>query len=497
MLTVSVAAVAFIPLIVSESHPARAQDASSAPASQAADSKPSTHTVATTDLVLSLDRDGRIDSANRVKVRLLPEAFNGPFEVMEVVKEGGRVKKGDVLLRLDGEPMEKALDEARFGVDHAKRRLVIAQSEQKMMQEDNVTRLEQAQKAREKSQKELEIWEKYDGPDMLRQSELGLQQREFSLADQKQELGQLEELYSGTHLAQETKDIVLDRARRGVMMSEEYLKLTKNDDVISRQYRHPMQDMQVRDGVKWSMEDEAHAKISVVTSEDRKSMEIEGAQRSLKDAEERLKDLEDDSALLEVKAPADGVMTVVDLEPKDNVSARTTICEVLDPGNLVVKFSAQPEDLRVLAPVDGQGVRQVTLRLPDFPEVKLTGTITEMAEMISAGGGGAEANTIPVTVKIDGASNPMVRLGLKCKVHADRTLSGVLAIPKEAVKWDAGEAKVKVVGADGKEQDRTIIVGPANDKMIMVVEGLKAGDVVAVEEKKGSGGTGVGGRSCE
>jgi multidrug efflux pump subunit AcrA (membrane-fusion protein) len=317
---------------------------------------------------------------------------------------------------------------------------------------------------------------------MLRQAELGLQQREFSLADQKQELAQLEEMYSGTHLAQETKDIVLDRARRGVMMSEEYLKLAKNDDVISRQYRHPMQDMQVRDGVKWSMEDEAHAGITVTTSEDRKAMELDGAQRSLKDAAQRLKDLEADAALLEVKAPADGVMTTIDLDPKDNVNARQTICEILDPANLVVKFAAHPEDLRVLAPAEGEPVREVSLRLPDFPEVQLTGVISEMSEMVAAGGGGAEANTIPVTVKINGGVNPLVRLGLKCKVHADRTLKDVLAVPREAVKWEAGQASVRIAGA-ADSTPRKIIVGPANDKMIVVVEGLKTGDVVLVEEK--------------
>jgi multidrug efflux pump subunit AcrA (membrane-fusion protein) len=449
--------------------------------------KPKTHTVATTDLVLSLDRDGRIDSIDRVKVRLLPEAYAGSFEVIEVVKSGGRVRKGDVLLRFDPEPLEKALDDARINVDHAQRRLTIAQAEQKVLQEDNATRLEQSQKARERAQKELEIWDKYDGPDMLRQAELGLQQREFSLADQKQELAQLEEMYSGTHLAQETTDIVLDRARRGVMMSEEYLKLAKNDDVISRQYRHPMQDMQVRDGVKWSMEDEAHAKVSVVTSEDRKSMELEGAQRALKDAQERLADLEADKALLEVKAPADGVMTTIDLDAKDTVNARQAICEVLDPSQLVVKFAAHPEDLRVLAPVgglEGEAVKKIALRLPEFPEVKLTGTIMEMAEMVSAGGGGAEANTIPVTVKIEGASNPLVRLGLKCKVHAERTLPDVLAIPKGAVKWEAGEAKVKVANGDGTPEERTIVVGPANDTMIMVVDGLKAGDRVVADVTK-------------
>jgi multidrug efflux pump subunit AcrA (membrane-fusion protein) len=317
---------------------------------------------------------------------------------------------------------------------------------------------------------------------MLRQQDLSMMSREFGMADQKQELAQLEEMYSGTHLAQETKDIVLDRARRGVMMGEEYMKLAKNDETVAKQYRHPQRDEQVRDALKWAKEDESHAKVGVASTEDRKAMDLEGAQRGVKDAQEKLADLTADRGLLEVVAPADGIMTNIELEPKDNVGARQAICEVLDPTDLVVKFSALPEDLRILAPAEGEAVRNVTLRLPDFPEIKLTGTITEMGEMISSGGG--EANTIPVTVKIAGASNPLVRLGLKCKVGAERTLKGVLAVPKECIKTEAGKSTCKVLTSGGKTEERTIVVGPSNDKMTMVVEGLKAGDEVVIEEKK-------------
>lgn len=453
-----------------------------AAATTPATDKPKTHRVEPADLTLSFDRDGRIDAARRIKVRLLPEAYGGSFEIAEVFKRGGRVKKGDVLMRLDSEGIDKAIDEARVASDHAGRRLKIAQAEQLIMKEDNLVRLEQAAKARTRAAQELEIWEKYDSPDMLTQAGLSMQQRENGLADSKQELAQLEEMYSGTHLAQETKDIVLDRTRRDVKISEEYLKLTKNDDVVTRQYRHPQRDEQVRDAMKWATQDENHAKIGVTTSEDRKAMDLESAERGVKEAADRLKDLEADRNLLEVKAPADGIMTTVELEPKDTINGRQTVCEVLDPIDLVVRFSAQPEDLRVLLPGGGEAVRQVSLRLPDFPEIRLTGTITEMGEMISTSGG--EANTIPVTVQIDGASNPLVRLGLKCKVRAERTLKGVIAVPKECVKWEGAEATVKVLDASGAAKERTIVVGPSNDKMTMVVEGLKAGDEVVIEDKK-------------
>jgi len=78
----------------------------------------------------------------------------------------------------------------------------------------------------------------------------------------------------------------------------------------------------------------------------------------------------------------------------------------------------------------------------------------------------------------------MLRLGLKCKVGAERTLKGVLAVPKECIKTEAGKTTCKVLTAGGKTEERTIVVGPSNDKLTMVVEGLKTGDEVVIEEKK-------------
>ncbi len=38
-----------------------------------------------------------------------------------------------------------------------------------------------------------------------------------------------------------------------------------------------------------------------------------------------------------------------------------------------------------------------------------------------------------------------MRLGLKCKVQAEHTMKGVLAVPKECVKWEGTDAKCKVL----------------------------------------------------
>ena len=387
---------------------------------------PKTHAVATTDLVLQLERDGRIDSSQRTKVRVIPDAYKGPFEIVEVLHRGGRILKGEPILRFSSEEYEKELENARMSVDHARKRLDMSREEQRLLVEANAVKIEQVEKNRIKAQKELSIWDQYEKADNLRSAELGLKQREYSLSDQKQELQQLEEMYSGTQLANQTKEIVLERSRRGVRMSEAFLEIGKNNYITTTTHRHPMQDMQVRDAARWAMQEEAHARITTRASELRKEMELESAERGLKEVEDRLAKLEKDGEWLTLTAPADGVMTKIELEPKDTVNARQNICEVLDPSTFLVKVNLTPDDLRVLYSASGGEAAPLRIVLPEFPEVEVTGAIREVAEI---GTGAEKATHFPAVVALK-SNSPLVRVGLRCNVFATRTLSGVLAIPR-------------------------------------------------------------------
>jgi multidrug resistance efflux pump len=457
---------------------AGAQNAPAKPTA-AAESTPRTGVVERADLLLHMDREGRIDSARRVKVRLIPETYNGPFEIVDVLKRGGRVSKGDTIMQLDGEALSKEIDNALIGLDHARRRLELAREEDRILKEANATRLEQTEKAKTRTATELTIWEKFDGPDMLKQAELSLRQREYYLADERQELEQLEKMYQGTHLATETKDIVLERARRQLKVSEAWLELAKHDDVITRETRYPQQDQSVRDTARWSAQDDAHARVNVRASEERKSMELQLAERAVRDAEEKLAKLQSDAKLLIVMAPADGIMTRIELEPRDQISARQTICEVLDPDDFIVKINATAEDLRVLkgGADSANPATPIELTLPEYPEAEIQGVVQEMADIGTASD---QATNFPMVLAIK-AGSPLVRIGLRCKAHASRTLKDVLTIPAEAVKDDHGRKYCTVRTERGPEK-REITVGPTSDKKTAVMSGVRLGEEVVIDE---------------
>src|SRR5207244_1346112 len=90
----------------------------SATAALAADEpQPQAHKVAAGPLALTVEREGRVDAADRAKVRVVPAAFGGPLVVAEVFKDAGPVTAGEPILRLDPSFLEDELRAAREAAD--------------------------------------------------------------------------------------------------------------------------------------------------------------------------------------------------------------------------------------------------------------------------------------------------------------------------------------------------------------------------------------------
>jgi hypothetical protein len=67
--------------------------------------------------------------------------------------------------------------------------------------------------------------------------------------------------------------------------------------------------------------------------------------------------------------------------------------------------------------------------------VKISGAVQDTAEL----GVQADKSTqFPLTIALT-SSDPMVRIGLRCKLFASRTIPGALSIPATAVKWENGQ----------------------------------------------------------
>ncbi len=442
-----------------------AEDQNAAPAA------PKVHVVAEGDLVLRFEREGRIDSSGKSKVRVAPEEYRGTLEVTQVVKRSGPVAAGEKILVFETRYLDEQLSKARESLYDAKQRLDLVRNEREIMLEANALRIEKAERAKIAADHELEIWGKFNSERMLKSSDLGVQQREYSLADQKEELSQLEAMYEGTRLDSDTKDIVLERARRGVGVAEQWLGIIRNDARITRTFRHPDRDKQVRQDARHRDVELDHARANGGFAELRKELEFVSAQRKVREAEKLLAGLEADFEKLVVTAPTAGEMTKYDLMPGDTVGGRQVITQIVNLSDLVVNFSAVAEDLRIVT--EGANVE---LSLPAFPEVDLTGRVSELSTIGESGGGSTTFDGVASLV----GSSDLIRIGLRCVVSAERTLTGIMLIPKNSIREKDGETVCSIL-INGEPVDREIRIGASNDELVQVISGLAVGDEVVLE----------------
>lgn len=437
-------------------------------------------TVEETPIELVLDAKGRLEAIRSRGLRLVPKAFRGSFVVAEVLRRGGVVEEGEVILRIDAEDLAKELDRARIRLEESTLRLDLLREEQKVAEEAGLTRLERTRLAAERAERALERHRAIESERQLRGAVLELQGNEDWLTNQQQELDQLESMYRGTSLANETKDIVLERSRRALSRAKESLALASIDHELYLTVRRAERDRDVEDQARFSAQDLAHAEVMSRLEAIRRRLAFADAERELEDLAEQVEDLEADVSSLEVKAPASGILTAISLEPGDELSARQTFAELLDVSAFRIDLRLSPQDRGWLAP--GQAV---AVTLPAVAGLSAAGAVKEVS---SVGMPDGDGTVFPAEVEV-GAADPRMLVGLEGKVSATHRTEPVLAVPKAAVSSRDGR-DVLVVILDGREVEREVVVGRRGSTLVEIVEGLVPGDRVVVPDPPAEDGTG-------
>lgn len=145
-------------------------------------------------------------------------------------------------------PTEQELETARTKVHVAELELALAQ---KTREE------EQAHKAKELefAKGELTQFDEVDSPTRLAQERLSLTRSKDNLAEQEEELAQLEMTYAEVDLADKTREIVLRRNHRRVERAKETLALEERDLAKLEKHILPRERAKLALGV----EEKAHA----------------------------------------------------------------------------------------------------------------------------------------------------------------------------------------------------------------------------------------------
>jgi multidrug efflux pump subunit AcrA (membrane-fusion protein) len=446
---------------------------------------PATHAITRGSLRAKLQLDAVFQATEMQAIKLEPKAWMD-LTVMEVVPHGARVKKGDVLLKLDLEKLRDQIDDIEKDQPLGALGMEQAAAELENLVQGTPQKLEAARRGARVADEELAYFDKTGREQREKNAKFTLKNAEQRLENALEELKQLEKMYKNDDLVEETEEIILKRQRFAVESAQFYLDATRLSTDRDLKTMIPRE----AETLKAQKRDQ---ELALTLAEEtlpkalaKKRLDVEKLKRDQKKTEKRLADLKHDLQQLTVRSPMDGVVyygacesgkwttgaaIAKKLMPGSKLMPIEILLTVVNPEKMVLKgIIPEAELAKFKTGMAGQAA------LVSAPDKKLAVTLEEIGS-VPAPIGGFEA-----TLCLAAERPATVVPGMNAKVTLSESLKqDVLLAPSDAVFTEGAQKYVFVAKPDGKSEKRFIKTGDTENKQVEILEGLAEGDKILLK----------------
>lgn len=189
----------------------------------------------------------------------------------------------------------------------------------------------------------------------------------------------------------------------------------------------------------------------------------------IRDKESDLMQLISKSRETEIKASMDGIIARWDRQPGERVSPGEWMGYIYNTKDM--GMWVEVDDVDVLLVQQGAPVK---ITVDALPNETFEGEVMQVATM------GQDRNGIPrfgVDIRVIGG--PQLRPGMQAKAHIDAgSAKNVLLVPLEAIFEEDGSPKVEILNKDGTTKVVTVELGLMNDRVAEVKSGVSEGELV-------------------
>ncbi len=439
---------------------------------------PATVTVRRGPLGGTVETKGTVVPARYERVTIEFKAYRGKLEIAESVPEGP-VVKGQTLLRFEDEDYkevlatsERDLEIKRLGLERAERLHALSKTTLALKRDEVMRSKRLAEEALDRFQKVERKLREED-------AKYSFKGRSISILNMREELAQLEKMYTEDDLTEETEEIVLKRNRRNMERMLESFERYKNRHEYSLKTSLPREHEKLRLAVRRAVA--SFERLQATESLERASAELgmEGSREGFAKAEKALAELKEDGAAFTLKAPMAGYAVRGSfvqggwkgLDSDEAYEAGETMKSGQTPYTIVDEST-----MRVHTTVKEADVASIKAGATASIKTDLTGDDAleaEVALVARYGAGGSYRVVLRVKAK-----DARLRTGIRCKaeIHqVDRV--DVLSIPASAMSI-VDEIHL-VWGIDGKSIP--IKIGKTVGDRVEVTEGLTAGQKIRAE----------------
>ncbi|MFC1903029.1 efflux RND transporter periplasmic adaptor subunit, partial [Chloroflexota bacterium] len=179
-------------------------------------------------------------------------------------------------------------------------------------------------------------------------------------------------------------------------------------------------------------------------------------------------------------APFDGVVAVVDVKEKDNLSSidysTRTILELIDP--TIMELEAEVDEIDIPGVKQGQ---KAIISIDALPGAEFVGKVTSISSLSTE-----ESGVILYKVKIgfDVPEGSELKSGMSATVDVIiNERNDVLLVPSRVVGQDSSGNPVVKVKVDEQIEERQVVIGISDGYETEIVSGLSEGDIVVLEKK--------------
>ncbi len=436
---------------------------------------PKTATVKRGPLGEVVKAKGNIAPAVFERVACEPKVYAGPFKVAEAAPEGP-VVKGQVLIRFDDEDYQRQLIARERSLTSARIKLQQKELDARLDEAETAYRMDDAVRRKRLADEALERFETVERKLLEEGKRYAFEGREIQIQNMREELAQLEKMYTEDDLTEETEEIVLKRNRRSFQRMlasfERAKKRYEYDMKVDLPRRHEALRMAVRKATNGLRRLEAGLPLDKKQA----GLSLEKAREALAHAEEDMARFRDDGDRLSVKAPIAGIAVRGTFDGSSwtnlveakayavgkKLKARSTLYTVVDEAKLRVRTSIKEADLGVVKPGMPATVTSAATGKRSFE--------AEVAVVARYGGRGSHA----VILRLK-SGDPLLRAGLGCQIEIPKADGeDVLSVPKGCVLVSGETSYVFVVGEDGATKTE-VEVGRSAAGRIVIKSGVKAG----------------------
>jgi len=454
-------------------------------------SKPATYRLKKGPFRVEVTLEGVFQAEKTAEVFVRPQEWAG-LTVLKAVEHGAVVHRGDLLLALDPEKIDRAISELRADMKINDLSLKEAEEQTRALEKSGPLDIEAANRAGRIAQEDWKQYLDVIKPLSIKLADFNLKMAQEMLEYQEEEYRQLKKMYRADELTEETEKIVLKRAEDAVQRARFNLEIAKAVHDEARKLLLPRTEEKARDATRRAEIETARAKITLPVALTLQQLKLEKLKVERTKSEERLEKLLADREAMTVKAPLDGVvyygrfargkwqagLAADPFRRGAPVTPNDVLMTVVELRPLAVRATAAETQVQYLH----TGLAGIAVP-GGFPNMKLSAVV----QSVSAVPTNATTFDVHFTLGTEALSEAVVP-AMTCEVRLIAyKKADALSVPTKAVfadEFDLRQQFVYRMDKDGKPQKRPVTVGNRNDKQTEIVGGLAEGDQILLEKPK-------------